>query len=117
MSDHKSNPLLHWRRSSGVLDTEAYDCYGRLIAPGDLIQVAGSDIRYEVQSAKVDLTPRMITGVPAAARLVTLVIAHVNTATVPGGVPTMELLKVLDLEERPEAARARFVAEKGPVIQ
>lgn len=116
MSEHKTNAFLRWKREEAVRDTSIYDRFAREIQPGDLVHLKGSEVMWEVQEVRPDMTPRNVLPdprVPKNVQPVVLSLIAVSILTVAGGMPTTEIIKFRDLAEREADVQQRFAQPGG----
>lgn len=94
----RSNPFGAWKRDGGARHTEAYDCAGRLIGPGDMVHVFNKqDVMWRVVKTKP-----ILNGPPNQPPLVEVTMVATFITPVPGGMPLGDCVKVMDASDFPD---------------
>lgn len=93
-SESRRNPFNEWQRSEGVLNTRAYDRFGRELQEGDAVVLLGKDVivwRLSYVKPILDST--------APPGLMEMGLHAVFVSGVPGGQKLGDIIKVLDASE------------------
>lgn len=91
----RHNPFNRWRTAEGDLSQfKLYDRFGREVGAGDVVYLMEKrDAMWKVEEIKPVLDPQ------APPRLLQITLTSIIVAPLSGGVPTGDILKVMDVEE------------------